>query len=504
MRIGDVELNNHPLVLHWAAKEFQTFNQKQKTGSPRVMLAKLIAKQDVRGVNKHLLSLTPWGNSGTSGALNPNGDYDFTTILLSAILHRFENDTSILWKKTADHIANVLLIEEGGKPHTKTPRTMRIMKDTENHILMVNISQYLKNQWLKERGSTNPEHDNKRNGMEEFLVDLLYEFQKTGPYEFNAKPYEGYTVTAILVLQSYTSSAKLKKLATETLDIMAWEYMLSSYKFRKSSPFRRRLERATRTELDDNAMTSMMKAWYLESQKRQFGVKEIAHNHHQALSALIFDYRPPAEIWVEDDTPRFIQIGHGHNSSPEIYSRGKGWMLCAGGFQRGEPSQIVARPNVLLLDDGATDLNDCFHIKSKGKMELWNNTGVFHRFAVGNGPVHVPVQYQPRATNGDWAIYQHGEQSIVVYSTDERGIIFLPDAILLRDDSEFMQSTFDHWVNVNKNVIENNRFRAYHNGDIYYYPNSKKGTWVIGLTQNGFNVDRDTDSWPRVRVTELP
>ena len=485
-RISDKQLATHPLVLHWAAQDFVKPSQKAKTGSPRTLLAKLVAQKDVKEVNEFLLNSEVWGNSGSSGALNPNGDYDFTAILLSAILFRFENDTNLLWPKTANHLARNLLIEEGGKPHTKTPRTMKIMKDTENHILMTNISQYLKNQWLFEHGET--EFNNLNNGMEQFLLDNLEELQLTGQYEFNAKPYEGYTITALLVLHAYSHSESLRAKTAETLDNLVWEYLQTSSNFRKSSPFRRRMERANGTSLVDNPSSSMVKTWYLEHEKGVFAVEEIPENLHQAFSALVFDYRPPADIWEQDDSERLVLIGHGKGSSPEIHSRGKGFLLSAGGFQRGEVSQIVARPIVLMLDDGATDLANCFYINGKGKWQKWNNTGLHHRFAVGRSDVHLPAQYAAVDSLGNWKLFKpNADVTVVSYSSQEFGIIFLPNE----------EPSLSKLAALNPEP-ESGIFHPADGKTIAFDLKAPKGKWVI-KAMDGVEVERKTDKWPRVR-----
>ena len=489
-RISDQQLKTHPLVLHWATKELARPEKKDQRGPERLLLAKLIAGTDVEMVNNYLLESVPWGNSGTSGALNPKGDYDFTSVILAAILHRFSADTTLLWNRTEEHLARVLLVEEGGRPHTKTPRTMGIMKDTENHILITNISQYLKNQWMAAHGHTEPKYNNLENGMEQFLLDNLEELHATGQYEFNSKPYEGYTISALLILHAYAHSNALKQKLEEVLDSWAWEYMQTSYGLRKSAPFRRRMARFSSTSLTDNASTSIMQAWYLEHSKGTFNADEIEHNDHQALSALVYDYRPPAAIWDVDDTERLLLIGHGKGSSPEIHSRGEGFMLSAGGFQRGEASQLVARPIVLMLNDGATDLKQCFRMNGKGKWQQWNNTGVYHRFAVARSAVQVPNGYVATDSVGNWQLYRLQELTLVTYAVDDFGLMYLPAA------SVDLKKLAAQNTDVQKGV-----FYTTEGASILFDVKAPKGKWVIQQA-NGKEMERRTDKWKRVEIVD--
>ncbi|MCB9186391.1 MAG: hypothetical protein H6601_06550 [Flavobacteriales bacterium] len=487
-RVSDEALQTHPLVLEFASKDVVRPQKKDQRGPERLLIAKLVAGRDIDFVNNYLLESVPWGNSGTSGALNPKGDYDFTTVILASILHRFAEDSTILWNRTEEHLAHVLLVEEGGRPHKKTPRTMKIMKDTENHILMTNISQYLKNQWMWAHAETDAKYNNATNGLEQFLIDNLEELHTTGQYEFNSKPYEGYTISALLILYSYADSEAIKKKTQEVLDDWAWEYMQTSSHFRKSAPFRRRMERFKSTSLTDNASTSMMKAWWLEKNQGSFEPKDIAHNHHQAMSAVIYDYRPPMDVWEVDNSERLLLIGHGKGSSPEIHSRGNGFLLSAGGFQRGEASQIVARPIVLMLDDDAVDLNDCFHINGSGKWQKWNNTGVHHRFAVARSAVQVPSRYEATDSLGNWKLFQpNNDVTVVTYSDPDFGLIYLPEGD----------------VNLQQLTAENPDPTAgsFKNGSvsIVYDVRAPKGKWVI-TQANGQPTDRRTDSWKRVRM----
>jgi hypothetical protein len=176
-----------------------------------------------------------------------------------------------------------------------------------------------------------------------------------------------------------------------------------------------------------------------------------------------------------------------------VYGTGNGFMLCAGGFQRGEASQIVARPIVLMLNDGATELDSCVHIRPIGKWQHWNTTGVFGRMAVGRGAVHIPTGWQPLQAEGNWAIYRHADVTIVVYSTPEMGLVYVP-ASEASDPQTLLRSI------VSANADVSSRFQTLEGPTIRYRLNTPKSQWVIRAVDGMEGFETDTDRWPRLRT----
>ena len=192
----------------------------------------------------------PVGRSGTSSFTNKKGDYDFTEIILCSLLYMFGDQPELLYPETRDHLLNHLMIDVGNKSRTRAPRTLGIVGETENHVLMTETSRYLKNQWIFTHGNPDPQYDNNRNGLETFLSNYLEEMAKTGFFEFNSDPYMGYTLTALLTLHAWADSDLLKKQTINILHEANFKYLLSSYNFRRYPPFRRRMEKAQNPELD--------------------------------------------------------------------------------------------------------------------------------------------------------------------------------------------------------------------------------------------------------------
>jgi hypothetical protein len=474
------------VLRHWARKPLPNWESGGKVDAPRVILGKLALGRDVREVNDYLLKKEPWGEVGSTWPLHPKGDYDFTLTALTTLLYLYGKMPKLLYPATRKHLLRTLLTEDGGKEEEDIPMSLGLAKETENHILMIEGSRYLKNRWLNAHGSKAKKHDNEMNGMEKWLLKHLGEIKKAGFYEFNSIPYYGYTITAILNLEAFGSD-KVRRAARTILDRMNWEYALGSLDLRRYPPFRRQLRRK-QGPLDGDYHTPYMKVWLsLQGRKRLLTTRRQAH----AVMAALLPYRPPDNIvdWTSEKQERyFVRIGHGPDSSPEIYSGGREYLLSAGGVHRGLSSRIVARPITLMLkDDRAKELKDVFHLAGPGDdWKDWNNTGVHKDLAVAAGPVHIPHGRKAKAKNRVWKTYNHGNLCICVHSRKKLGIIVLtygkPEQVL------------DKLTRYNDDPgILRHKFRWPGGRGIGYDVNAPQDEWII--TSVG---DRDFDKWPRM------
>ncbi|MFO7975178.1 MAG: hypothetical protein R6V12_11145, partial [Candidatus Hydrogenedentota bacterium] len=486
----------------WADKKLPDWQEAAKVNVPRVCLAKLALGREVRKVNAYLQAQVPNRNSGSSWELGPlghEGDYDFTEVTLTTLLYVFGKKPEVLYPETADHIVNVLLIEEGGEPRVKVPNSLGLVVDTENHHLMTEGSRYLKNQWLFSHGNTDPKYNNQTNGLEDWLADYLQEMIDEGVYEFNSVPYIGYTIQALLNLEAFPDSEEITLRARHVLDIINYQYALGSLDLRRFAPFRRQMRRAEDTALNQDYNTQVMRVWTSPSAGEPFDASTLVGGGNMAIIAELCPYYPPDSVlrWtIEKRSDYFVQIGRGPKASPEIYSGGPGYLVSAGGVHRGNRSMIVARPNTLMLSDGATDLMECFHIRGKGDWKDWNNTGVHRHFACGNGPVHIPEHYAPELVANGWSVFVPAavpDLSIAVFSNDDVGLIALfPGETLLP------QSLLEELQTVNPNPKDLKTVFHWLDGRaIRYDLDAPKGTWVIESVDGTF-VDRDYDAWPHV------
>ncbi|MEP4077187.1 hypothetical protein [Haloferula sp.] len=481
----------------WSQRELGDWEGKGKVDEPRIILARLQSGTRIAETNDYLRTLTPWGEIGSTWLMNRKGDYDFSLTVLTSILWLYGDDGTRLEAATRDHLLQVLLTEDGGKMRPKVPRTLGVVDETENHLLMTEGSRYLKNRWLHEHGDTDGRYDNKSNGMEEALLAMLSELRGAGLHEFNSQPYIGYTIAALLNLEAFSSDT-VRESARALLDQLNWKYALGSYKLRHYPPFRRRYEYASHPSLTFGYQTAYMKAWL------SFGSGEIPSSKMNkaaathALMGVCLPYRLPDEVVhraFEKEEGYLARLGHGKGASPEVYSAGPGFLLSAGGVNRGKASQIVARPITLLLDDGATDLSEVFHLAGPGgDFKEWNNTGVHRRFACAAGPVRVPSNAKKLQSIDQWTIYQGAPGIlVVVYSADDLGIL----TVLECEDSEGL---LDQIAQLNSDPAQLRHSFQFPNGSrLGYDLNAPKDAWVM-TSEDGETLGRKFDDWPLITI----
>ena len=227
------------LVAHWADRDLGDWQENGKVQMPRVLIGRLAKGVDIKGANVYIEAAHVRGTVGSVGPWHKSGDYDFILAGLSLLLYTFGDQPEVLYPESVDHIVNVLMTQEGGTPIIHTPRILGLpLRDTENHILMTEGSRYLKNRWKAMHGDDDPLYDNVANGLETFLLDYLAGMARAGIHEYNSRPYIGYTLTALLNLESFTAEP-VRAAARRILDRTNWEYALGSLNFRRWAPFRR-------------------------------------------------------------------------------------------------------------------------------------------------------------------------------------------------------------------------------------------------------------------------
>jgi len=206
-----------------------------KSGAARTAIAKLHEGVDVQEVNAWLQAARPERNIGSTWSLHW-GDHDFTMVGMTTLLYLFGDQPDLLYPETIEALFEHILIVEGGDPLYTVPRSMGLVIDTENHHLMTEGSRYLKNQWLMEHGQGGPEHDNRTNGLEQWLIEYCHEMRDMGCWEYNSNPYVGYTLHGLSNLEAFAASEELSRAARHVLDLMNYRYVLGSQGLRRAPP----------------------------------------------------------------------------------------------------------------------------------------------------------------------------------------------------------------------------------------------------------------------------
>jgi hypothetical protein len=217
--------------------------------------------------------------------------------------------------------------------------------------------------------------------------------------------------------------------ARDLLDSLFWRAALGSLNLRRSVPFRRQFDRTLNGRLDLHSAPAYLRVWCGDPGGRLAPDTPAPPRLHEMLIAAATPYRPPAAAlraarrqgaWGKRSW--LLRLGHGHGNSPEIHAAGPGYLLSAGGSARPGVPPVRTRPTTLLLaDDGARRLRDCFHIPGTGPRLRWNNTGVHRGFAVGTAPVRVPEGRAPAARRGTWRLFVHEEARRPVWIAVHQG-----------------------------------------------------------------------------------
>ena len=485
------------IIEHYARLPLPDGKVAGQTDAIRRVLAKLAQKREVPEVNAFLMTLKQWDDHGTTSAFHKSGDYDFTEITFCSLLYLFGDKPDLLYPATREHILQYLITNSGAKVSLRMPAFKWLMRETENHILMGEVSRYLKNQWLHEHGDTSFAYDNHNNGIEKWMLNHLDEKFRGGFYEFNSDPYAGYSMQALITLFSFTHSDTVRHAVNKLLNEVMYEYSLSSINEGRYPPFRRQFHRAKEPQFDGDPVSSIVRVLVSRKTGEKFKVRAKQHG----IITLLLHYRLNdglTSLITGTKKNYFALLGHGRMGAPEIYNGGNGYVISAGGMVRSFTSQLGARPEMLLLNDHVTNRDSCFYICAKGKMKQWNNTGVYRNFACANQPVHIPPQYKPIIEQEGWKLYHDpsGMLNIFTYSSNGLGLLFVSD-----DHSQKDEQALEGLLLSNAKLNMKKQFIVPGMGIVSYDLHSPKNRWVI-KSFNGKKLDRKIDKWQRLNITQ--
>src|SRR5262249_6450006 len=128
------------------------------------------------------------------------------------------------------------------------------------HVMMTETARYVTNPLrLKQAEQDFPpgsnelqdaiaKFDNSVNGLEDWMLQHLQGFLMNDFHEYNARPYERYTVKALQNLANYAGS-RVAVAASMVLDYEAARFAVSTDGLRRAAAFRRRAENKDKSEL---------------------------------------------------------------------------------------------------------------------------------------------------------------------------------------------------------------------------------------------------------------
>lgn len=217
------------------------------------------------------------------------------------------------------------------------------LPETENHILMIETSRYLTNQLLCEQGLESPSVcDNERNGASKWMLGWLRQLLSKDFIEYNARPYQDYSLMALMNLASYARDERVKTAAQNVLDYVFVKAAASSDGLRRSVPFRR--------------LRSYDNAWFFKGHYDPLAgfLAQLAGNNqllgdwarpdfaHEMVWAAISEYRippPVLDVIVNRESRTFYQSFQ--HTTTEIYFGSPGYTISGGGTSTGPAYSVL-------------------------------------------------------------------------------------------------------------------------------------------------------------------
>ena len=274
------------------------------------------------------------------------GEYDVTMVTYAALLSRYG---AILPPAVYRHVLDDLTLKRGRFDENDLHVTVLGMtgNETENHLLNIMTSQYLVNQLLYKE-TRYDEYNNATNGMNLRLATFLQNLLKHDFLEYNARPYQDYSLTALQYLYSFAadqndapagtpSSHDVKLAARMVLDYVSAKAAVSSDDARRAGPYRRRRDKFGERDLlgpdaDPQGPRLMQLAGVGLDQLTDPAQLGITNYGWQMVNAAFSAYRIPDLILDElVNREDLAVLERFHHDGDEIYWRSASYMLSAGG-----------------------------------------------------------------------------------------------------------------------------------------------------------------------------
>jgi len=317
--------------------------------------------------------------------------------------------------------------------------------NSENHILMINSSKYIRNQLENADSNTGTE-------LETNLCAFLTNIYEHGLVEFNSIPYSQYTIEALLNLHDFANNP-IKDLAKKVLDKIFYDHVIHSTRDGQSlRPFARQL---TYTHQKDFRYFNPARAYMSTLTDGLYDINAYCHSGQSryadcAFLALTTSYKLPKKVYnaaanIDTDNTQYLALtGQQHGNAEVSYKHSK-YLLSGGGVRsiptvattatnlfntslalnasaqeyaaielKRNAAEVVTEPPTVILNGNDT-LDDSFFIGTDVALQSkkagggpgidsmgHNNTGIYFDLMVGDRPVHVPANFQGTVTSPNY------------------------------------------------------------------------------------------------------
>jgi hypothetical protein len=247
------------------------------------------------------------------------------------------------------------------------------LPETENHLLMINTSRYLTNQIIIAAHPTDVHFFVDDQGkVKQWLLARLQRIATQDFEEYNARPYQRYSITAILNLHDFVpcnpnfqrgmSDCDLKTASAIVLDLATAKFAAGSSEGRRVAPFRRLLEvveddigdrkRLTDANSGSDYMFGFVLAYaghtsQLPEHKAQFSVAT------EMIYPATSSYAPAPAVMSVALGEKGVFEQRIHHAGYEIYSRSPSFLISAGGVRT--PSATPATLGPFDVGEGCND-----------------------------------------------------------------------------------------------------------------------------------------------------
>jgi hypothetical protein len=352
----------------------------------------------------------------------------FLNLIVSALATAAASNVGLAWVPLAVDLLNTL----SGNPLDAAPGINVTVGETENHLLMIESSRYLENQYyirqLQSEGIDASQYLSWQAGVRTWLLDRLSRIAKEDFLEYNAKPYGEYSLDALSNLYDFAEDPAIVTASHIVLDLSEAKFAAGSNRGRRIVPYRRK---ATDENVSpgyalyscfDKADNEINRSFVLSGQTQlepvPFGVMDAPPGgtiNSICMGGLLYvatgNYRLPgllltAEIERPSHTEQWI-----HNAGGELYAQSTSFTITAGGEQvvpynytivdipplNKNDDYGIAMPTMIVPTASGTTIGDTFHFSGVGSQkDRTQNLCVTQGFVCGMAP-YIPTAFDPNA-----------------------------------------------------------------------------------------------------------